>query len=158
MALVQGLIVPHFKFFDIHPDLIVLVILSWSLGSDADEVLPWAFLGGVILDLLVSTPFGIFTLSMLVMALSANIWHGKSFGHPVFMHAILALPYTTLFNLTAIALLQVFVYPIAWGDALGKLIFPSALINMGTMIIVAPSVLGILRLKRGNELTIPTVF
>ncbi len=150
-------IVPFFNIYQIHPDLIALVILSWSLASSLDETLPWAFVGGLILDLSVSTPFGIFTIGLLTLAVSANLWQSRSFGSPILMHVLLALPYLTLYNLIILALLHLFAYPIIWGDALSRVIFPSSLVNTLVMALVAPSVLRVIHLIRGNELRIDPI-
>jgi rod shape-determining protein MreD len=64
-AVIQSSFIPQLRIFGGNPDLVLLLVLSWSLNTDIDEALVWAFVGGILQDLLSAAPTGAATLSML---------------------------------------------------------------------------------------------
>jgi rod shape-determining protein MreD len=153
-AILQSALAPHLAISHIHPELMVLVILTWSLLKDQDEALVWAFVGGIILDLLSGLPFGVSSLSLVLVCLAAGVWHGKSFGNPYLMPVLLALPYTILSNLIVLLYMQLSGYAIAWGSTFVRIVFPAGLINMAAMAVIYPALLRLERLLTKDDLTI----
>ncbi|OQY45949.1 MAG: rod shape-determining protein MreD [Anaerolineaceae bacterium 4572_78] len=138
IATLQTALSPFLQFDKIHPDWIVVIVLAVSLLKPISETLIWAFWGGLILDMFSDTPFGMFMVSMLIMAYLANFWQGRirnSFIFPI----ILTLPYTVLFNTTVLLLLQIFGYQVAWQETINRVIFPAGIFNLLIMVVVYPS-------------------
>ncbi len=57
----------------IHPDLVMVWVVALSLVYGAREAAWWAFWGGTVLDIFSAAPFGVFTLSLLLVALLASL-------------------------------------------------------------------------------------
>lgn len=145
---------PFLSLNQMHPNLIVVLVLGWCFLLERRESLIWAFVGGAWLDILASRPFGLFTLSLLLTALAASIWHDKSFGNPFLVPVVLTLPYTLLFNFFGLLALQVLGYPVAWGNTLLYLMFPAALVNMLAMSFVFPLLSRVYQRGRQGQLHI----
>lgn len=64
-ALLQASVVPFVSIAGARPNLPLLAAASWSLAAGAGEALWWAFLGGVVADLLSGGPLGAFALAAL---------------------------------------------------------------------------------------------
>jgi rod shape-determining protein MreD len=128
--------------------------LSWSLLQELEEVVVWTFLGGLILDILTTTPFGVFTTSLLVMSVLANFWQGRLSRNAFVLPILLALPYTMGFNLCGLILMRLAGYTIPWGSALGRIVFPAGLMNVVTMALVFPLLFWLSRLTQEEGLTI----
>lgn len=115
-----------------------MFILAWSLLRNFTESLIWAFLGGIVLDILATSPFGIFTVSLLIMATLANFWHERLFRSSFILPVLLALPYSILFNLCGLVFMQLLDYNLNWGSALRNIVFPAGLMNVIAMAFIFP--------------------
>lgn len=68
-ALIQVTVVRFVAFGEVRPDLLALVVVSWTLAAGAAEGIWWAFVAGIAADLLGSAAFGATTVSLLPVAL-----------------------------------------------------------------------------------------
>ncbi|RME09900.1 MAG: rod shape-determining protein MreD [Ardenticatenia bacterium] len=67
-ALIQATWLHHFAIGGVHPDLVLLIVVAWSLLRGTREGVILAFLGGFFLDSLSAAPFGVFTIPLLLVA------------------------------------------------------------------------------------------
>lgn len=67
-AVAQASLVGYATIGEARPDLVALVVVSWSLAAGAAEGIWWAFTGGLTADLVGGGPFGAVTLSLLPVA------------------------------------------------------------------------------------------
>ena len=68
-ALFQSSFVPHLLRGGPRPDLVVMLVISWALLRGVKEGLLWAFIGGLVLDLLSATPLGLSALILTLLTL-----------------------------------------------------------------------------------------
>jgi rod shape-determining protein MreD len=153
-GILQSALAPHLAINHIHPELMVAVILTWSLLKDPAEAVVWAFVGGTILDLLSGLPFGVSGLALVVVSLAAGFWHGKSFGNPWLMPILLILPYTILFNLVILLYMQLSGYAIDWGSTFVRIVFPIGAINVLVMVVIFPALWWLERYVTKGDLTL----
>src|SRR5207237_5175749 len=64
-ALLQGTVAPLIALGDARPVLPLLVAGCWAIAAGAREAIWWAFLGGLVADLLSGGPLGAFALASL---------------------------------------------------------------------------------------------
>ncbi|HUQ16634.1 MAG TPA: rod shape-determining protein MreD [Candidatus Saccharimonadales bacterium] len=64
-ALLQGSVIPFLAIGGARPNMPLLVAASWSLAAGAGEAVWWAFLGGLVTDLLSGGPLGAFAVALL---------------------------------------------------------------------------------------------
>lgn len=132
----------------------MVVVLSWSLLRPFDEAIFWALGGGIILDLLAATPFGFFTVSLVIVVALVNFWQDRLSDRALVLPVLLALPYSILFNLCGLIFLRLLGTTIDWQNVPGKIIFPVALMDVGVMAFIFPLLARYNRLERKNHLTI----
>lgn len=72
-AVLQVTIVRFVSVGEAHPDLLALVVVSWSLIAGAAQGMTWAFAGGLTADLLGSAAFGATTVSLLPIGLGFGV-------------------------------------------------------------------------------------
>ena len=154
MGILQSVLAPFLNFGSIHPDLVVVIVLGWSILKNFTEAVTWAFIGGVILDVLTSPPFGVFTVSFLLTAILINFWHSRLSDSTLLLPILFALPYTMFFNLCNLLFLQVLGYTIAWGSAVRTIIFPAGLMNVAAMALIFPILSWLNQFSRKDDLTI----
>ncbi len=138
VALGQATLSPYIEISGIHPDLILLMVISWTILRGLEEGATWALVGGVSLDLLSGAPFGVFSLTMLLAAIISSFFHGRTFGSSIVVPLALIFPLSLLFNGGALLILNLLGYPVAWGSAFFYILLPVAIFNTGIMMIVFP--------------------
>jgi rod shape-determining protein MreD len=80
-ALLQVSVVRYLSIGEAGPDLLALVVVSWSLIGGAAQGVWWAFAGGIAADLLGSAAFGATTVSLLPVALGFGL-RDRTAGEP----------------------------------------------------------------------------
>ena len=103
-----------------------------------EEGLGWAVIGGLSLDFVSAAPFGVFTLALLLVTLSASLSHGRVFGSNIILLLAFTFPLGLLFNTMALLSLNVLGRPVNWVDAFSSVILPVAVFNVGVMALVFP--------------------
>lgn len=136
--LLQSALSPYIKINGVHPDLVLVLIIGWIILRGLEEGLTWALIGGLCLDALSAAPFGLFTLTTLLVALVANLSHGRIFGSSIVLPLGLIFPLSLLFNGLALLLLYLWGAPVNWEEAFYSVVLPAAIFNTGVMLVVFP--------------------
>ncbi|MGB0388219.1 MAG: rod shape-determining protein MreD [Ardenticatenaceae bacterium] len=123
-ALLQSTFLSEITWFGVHPNLMLTLVVSWTLLRGGREGLSWGFLGGLILDLLSILPFGTFTIALLVTALFTSLSEITYFKPTRALQAGMMLLVSPLFHLTAMATMQTLGWQVGWARSLSLL--PSA--------------------------------
>lgn len=114
------------------------MVIGWIILRGLSEGLVWALIGGLSLDFLSGAPFGIFTLTMVLVAVVANLSHGRVFGSSIVLPLSLTFPLSLLFNGLALLFLMLLGRPIIWSDAFFNVLLPTAIFNTAVMLLVFP--------------------
>jgi rod shape-determining protein MreD len=126
------------KINGIHPDLVLLLVIGWTALRGLEEGVIWSLIGGLSLDFLSGAPFGVLSLSLLLVALVTSMFHGRIFGSSIVLPVILTFPLSLLFNGAALILLSLLGHPVSWVDGLFFVVIPAALFNTGIMVLIFP--------------------
>ncbi|MFQ6057781.1 MAG: rod shape-determining protein MreD [Anaerolineae bacterium] len=136
MALLQTTLVPHLSVAGVKPDLMLMAVVSWSLLRGAGEGIVWGAIGGLILDLLSGGPFGICTLSLILVGYLTGLGEINIFRANILLPGVTVLFATLVYNLALLLLLQILGWPVTWGLNLLRIILPAILWNMVLMPLV----------------------
>ena len=121
---------PHLTIMGVKPDLMLLMVVSWSLLRGAKEGLIWALIGGIGLDLLSGAPFGTSTVALVVLSLLAGRGELSVFRTHIALPLIATLVAALLYDLFFLLLLQMRGASMVWADNLVKVVLPSTLLNV----------------------------
>jgi rod shape-determining protein MreD len=66
IALLQTSVMPGLTWSGVMPDLMLLVVVSWSLLRGTREGVLWALGGGLLLDLMSGGPFGVAVVALFL--------------------------------------------------------------------------------------------
>lgn len=89
-ALLQGTVAPLIAVGGARPSLPILVAASWSVAAGAREGVWWAFLGGLVSDLISAGPLGAFALASLPPVAAVGLGEtGASRPVPILVGAVL---------------------------------------------------------------------
>jgi rod shape-determining protein MreD len=128
-AVVQSTILSRYHFYGGTLDLVLLVVLGWTLTGDALGGLGWGFVGGLCLDLLSGGPLGAAPLGLTVMAYLAGLTEGRFWGSHLLLPLAIALLGTFGFHLLSLVVLALAGHAVDWGTSLARIVLPSALLN-----------------------------
>ena len=121
---------PHLTIMGVKPDLMLLMVISWSLLRGAQEGVIWALVGGMGLDLLSGAPFGTSTVALVALSLLAGVGELSVFRTHITLPLIATLIATLVYDLFFLLLLHMQGCSIAWADSLTKVVLPSTLFNV----------------------------
>jgi rod shape-determining protein MreD len=137
-TLLQTTLSPFVKFNGVHPDLVLVLVIGWGILRGPEEGLVWALVGGLSLDFMSGAPFGIFSLTMLLVAIVIGLIHGRTFGSSIILPLFLTFPLSLLFNGMALFFLTLLGRSIDWTTAFLSVLFPVGMLNIATMLLVFP--------------------
>jgi len=150
LILVQSSLGPFITFVGVHPDLVLVAVISWMLLRGPGEGLVWAVIGGLGLDLLSSSPFGAATVALVITSLLASLGYGRVFGGPLVLPLVLTFPLSLAYYMTFTLLLSVLDHPVAWLPTLTNVILPASVLNIAATFLLFPP-LRLLHRKTGRE-------
>ena len=74
VVVIQATLMPELSIAGGTPDLVLLVVLGWTLMAGYEQGLVWALVGGILQDLISAVPVGTTSLALvLVVSLAALI-------------------------------------------------------------------------------------
>jgi rod shape-determining protein MreD len=108
LAVVQIVILPRVSFFPEAPSLPLLFALAWSLVSNVEEGVIWAFIGGLLMDIFTIAPVGGLALTYTLAVFAVNLIHGLLPPNRFAVPVISAVVATTVQQLLYILYLRIF--------------------------------------------------
>jgi rod shape-determining protein MreD len=134
VAILQSAVFSHITFLRGGFDVMLIVVVAWSLVQRGNDGPAWALVGGVLSDALSGGPPGAITLSLAAVTFFIALTEGRFYqtNWPV---ALLASVLSTLiYHLIYLALLALAGRPVNWADTLTLSTFPSAILNFLLML------------------------
>lgn len=128
-AVAQSTILSRYHFYGGTVDLVLLILLGWTLTGEALGGLGWGLVGGLCLDLISGGPLGAMALALTVIAYLAGLTEGRFWGSHLVLPLGIALAGTFGFHLISLAVFALSGYAIDWGASLARVVLPSALLN-----------------------------
>ncbi|MBN1934798.1 MAG: rod shape-determining protein MreD [Anaerolineae bacterium] len=129
LALVQSTVLPRVTLWGVHPELMLMVVISWSILSGAEEGMLWALIGGIPLDLLSAGTFGLHTLALLLVSFLSGLGESTIFRSDLLM-PLLIIPLATLgYELALLGGLYLTGWSAPFGAYFSRAVLPSMLLN-----------------------------
>jgi rod shape-determining protein MreD len=150
-ALIQGSLVPAMGFATIRPELVMQFVVIWAVMRGVREALPWAFFGGLLLDVLSGGPFGTAALALVLVAFCCSVGELSLFKSNLFLPLVAVFWGSVLYAVLYLFLLRTHQQPVDWLPTLRHVVVPNAFLDMLT----APfSYLLLSRIERRTRTTI----
>lgn len=134
VAMVQSVVGPRLAILGVHPDLVLLLVLLWTLLYGSYSGIVWAFWGGVWLDVLSGGPVGASSLALIAACLVAHYGHRRLFYTNPLVPLLTALLGTLVYSLAHLTILRITGYPLGLADTLGRLVLPTLFYNTVVML------------------------
>jgi rod shape-determining protein MreD len=140
IGLVQAAFLPHLAVAGHRLDLMLAVVVAWSILRGARQGLIWALAGGLVLDVLSGAPFGVFSAALAgasVVASSGAASFFRSHGLlPIGAIMFASIAYYAI----CLGLLQLTGRPMLTPETITRVVLPQFALNVGLMLIVFPAV------------------
>ena len=116
-----------------YPNLVLLLLVSWSLLRGLREGLILALASGFMLDALSGGPFGALTVALIFVAWLSGLGETNVFRTVRFFPSFTMALATLIYYGVLLFLLKMSGRPIEWSSALVRIVAPEIVINLVTM-------------------------
>jgi len=152
LGLTQSTVLPHIRIAGVHPDLMLVLVVCWSMLRGFREGVIWALMAGIVLDLLSGAPFGMFTLSLVCAALLPGLGTANFFRS----HVLMSLVFVSLGTVCSYAISLLMLY-LAGHEAIifemaSRQLLPGVAINAGVALIFFPPISWLHRRTASREM------
>ena len=128
-ALLQAAFFPAVGLVRARPELVVTAVAIWAVLRGVREALPWAFIGGLLLDLFSHGPFGTAPLALVLVAFCSSVGEASVFRTNFLLPTIIVFWASVLYGLLYLFLLRTHQMPVEWLGTLRHSVLPSALLS-----------------------------
>ncbi len=129
-AILQSTVVPEIRIGGGGPDLILMLVLSWTMLADVEEGIVWAMVGGIMQDLAAGLPTGTSALVMVIVAFLVNLVLGPIGRNNLIFPPIVIAIGTAAYHLLLMVILAVFGRGVTISYALTYITFPTVVFNV----------------------------
>ena len=136
--IVQGTLLARVHFFGASPNLLLVVVVCWSLLHTVSEGLLWAFAGGLGVDLIAGLPLGTTSLALMPTCFLAGLGRSRIFTNSAPLPALLVALATLIFGWINLALLSLRGAPIDWIGSTLRVIVPEMALNVLLALVIYP--------------------
>jgi rod shape-determining protein MreD len=136
-ALFQSTLLARIDVIGGQPNVILLIVLLWTLLRGLDEGLVWAFVGGLIVDALSGGPLAATSIALLFAAYLAGQSLGEQVGSLSVRSMIVTILGTATYHLALLLVLDWTGHAVNWPFSLARVTGPSVVLNS----VLAPFVL-----------------
>ncbi|MBN2469345.1 MAG: rod shape-determining protein MreD [Anaerolineae bacterium] len=135
-ALIQATIMPELRILGGAPDLVLTLVLAYSLLFGFERGVVWAVVGGVLHDLISAVPLGTTSLALVVMVAIVGYVVGRAAPRSFFVPLLAAAAGTVIVHLVTLGVLMLTgrVLPIL--TTIIQTTLPAMLYNMVLMLVI----------------------
>lgn len=137
-VLAQATILPRVRLFGATANLVLVLVVVWSLLRSVDQGLILAFAGGLAVDLVAGLPLGASALALMVVCFLTSLSEGNFFQGHVFLAIIAVSLATPLHGWLVLLARQLRGVPIDWAGTTLHVIIPELLLNVVLASLIYP--------------------
>lgn len=139
-AILQSTALARVTVAGVKVDLVLLLVVAWSIRRGIEEGFVWALIGGFAVDLLTAGPLGASIVGFGCAAVLAGSV-GPSLRQISVLLPLILTPLTSVIAILVTALVMAAIgWPMPWPATVALVILPSAMLDSLVMILVYPIV------------------
>jgi len=138
VSLLQSVVGPQIALLRVRPDLILVIVLAWTLVFGPREGVVMAFAGGIWLDLFSGGLMGVSSLALIAAVLPAGS------GYTTLFRTHLAVPLATgvvgtlIFSLVYLGVLLALGQTVLFLPMMTRLVPPAIIYNTALLLLISP--------------------
>ncbi|MCD6289702.1 MAG: rod shape-determining protein MreD [Anaerolineae bacterium] len=126
LTILQATLFAHITLLGVHPDLVLLAVVSWTLLRGLGEGLAWAFVGGLWIDLLSGGPFGLSALTLVLVAFLVSFLEANLFREHIVLVMLIIIGAGIARDALYLGFLRMIGQSTAPVDAIWRVVIPAA--------------------------------
>jgi rod shape-determining protein MreD len=130
MVIIQATLVPQIAIQGGRPDLVFLTVVAWSFRTSLNEGVTWAFVGGILLDLLSAAPTGTSVPGLVLVVFAVNILKNQIYRLNLLMLLGIIGVGTFVQQIIIMVILSMTGFTVLFGESLGYVVLPTAVYNL----------------------------
>ena len=134
LAAMQTSLVPGIEVGPARPQLVLVWVVCWAVVRGRGEALPWAIVGGLLLDALSQMPPGSHLLALVLVAFLADLGHRVMQGSTALFAAAAVFAASIAYGVLLMAVLQVTAHPVDIVNTVVLDLLPGAAYNLVLMV------------------------
>lgn len=136
-VVIQATLLTRIRFFGAQPDLLLVLVVCWSLLHGVGEGLLWAFVGGLVFDVVAGLPLGVSPLALMPICFLASIGQTSVYANNIWLPVVFVAVATPIHGWVVLFVRQLQGVPINWLDVNLKVILPALILNILLTVVVA---------------------
>lgn len=144
-AILQASILPLISLAGGGPDLVFLLVLSWSIDTDLRQGVTWAFVGGLMVDLLSALPIGVHSIPLLVIVFALSGIGTQVYRLGLLLLLSVAVGGTLFQQLTLMTLTALLGHQVQWIQEFTSIVLPTMFYNL---VLIVPVYWFVRRIQR----------
>ncbi|MBI3242359.1 MAG: rod shape-determining protein MreD [Chloroflexi bacterium] len=134
IAILQSAILTRFRILGGGFDLMLVVVLAWNLVQRENDGPLWAFIGGLLADVLSGGPLGASAFSLTTLSLIIAFSEGRFYQANWIVAVLASIVGTILYHLLYLSVLALTNHPVNFADTLALVTLPSTILNLLLML------------------------
>lgn len=130
VALAEASVLPLFRVAGLQPNLLLVLLVAWLVVRGPSEAFVLIPLGGFVLGLVDGAPLGAALLALAPMALLQELRGARLSEGGLSLALVFTLLMTLVYHLTYLAVFSVEGEAGSWLSALGRVVLPTAFLNV----------------------------
>jgi len=143
-GLFQATLAGRLTINGVKPDLVLILVILWTLIYGANSGIFWAFLGGIWLDIFSGGPLGASSLSLMLACMIAGFGQYYFARDNIVIAITAAIVGSLVFALSYLGILQLLTFSnviegtFQFGLSVENIVIPSMIYNTTVMVAVIP--------------------
>jgi rod shape-determining protein MreD len=129
-AILQSTLIPEIRIGEAGPDLILILVVTWTLLAGFESAVWWALPGGVLSDLLSGTPIGATALALVVVSFAISTVPGQVSKNNLIIPPLVMAAATLLYHGILMIVLRLTGTEVAFVYTITQVSAPSAVYNL----------------------------
>lgn len=148
LSMFQASLLGLFTIYGVKPELVLIVILTWSLTFGSSATLVWAFIGGIWLDIFSGGPMGASSIALMAASLVAGIGYRSLSRFNILVPLFVVVVGSLTFSFVYLGILELLDATgllsgsLDLGAAVENIVFPTMLYNTSLMLLIIPFLSG----------------
>lgn len=138
LAIFQTVVGPRLVLMSVRPDLILLLVIAWTLFYGSRSGIVWGFTGGLWMDVLSGGPMGGASLALMAASLVVGVGHNRLFRTNLMVPVATAILGTLVYSLVYLGILTLVDHRLPFGAVILQLVLPATLYNSILMLVLTP--------------------
>jgi rod shape-determining protein MreD len=138
IVFIQSTLLARVRLLGVSPNALLTVVVAWSLLAGIEAGLLWAFIGGLVFDLVVGMPLGTSSLGLMTICFLTGLGETNLFQGHIFLPVVIAALATPIHGWMILLTQQLRHVQIDWPGVTLRVILPELLLNAVLVVLVYP--------------------